>query len=239
MDRDNYKTHIYFNPSYGLDNLQYVGENEKKKTIEYVNNITRKITSDNIFDVVYKPFDVIYKSGQDDDGDDDDGEYPYENATEIIIDKTQDLCKGTLNSDFISESFESAHAVVIISDSLNISNGTIFGFALINFNKSYNSVSIEVICSNKGVGKNLIEIIEHICKKLSMSIIYLVSVKSAIPFYKKMGFVKYKESCDDMCTMIKIMRNGGKKGKTNKQKYQNQNKKTRKNGKCRRGGNEK
>jgi hypothetical protein len=229
MDRDNYKTHIYFNPSYGLDNLRYVDENEEKKTIEYLNNISRKITSDNIFDVIYNPFDIIYKPEQDDDDDDDDdGEYPYENATKIIIDKNQDLCKGILNGDFISDSFDSVHAVVIISDSLNISNGTIFGFALISFNKSYNSVSIEVMCSNKGVGKNLIGIIEYMCKKLSMPTIYLVSVKSAIPFYKKMGFVKHRESCDDMCTMIKTMRKGGKKGKTNKQKYQNQNKKTRK-----------
>ena len=29
MDRHNYKTHIYFNPSYGLDNLVYVGKDEK------------------------------------------------------------------------------------------------------------------------------------------------------------------------------------------------------------------
>jgi len=84
------------------------------------------------------------------------------------------------------------------------------------------------MCSNKGVGKNLIGIIEYMCKKLSMPTIYLVSVKSAIPFYKKLGFVKYRELCDNMCTMIKRMRTGGKKGKTNKQKYQNQNKKTRK-----------
>lgn len=230
MSKDKYKTHIYFNPSYGLDNLHYIDDNEKKKTIEYVNNISRKITSDNIFDVVYKPFDVIYKQEQENDDDDDaDGEYPYENATKIIIDKNQDLCKGILNSDFISDSFDSVHAVVIISDSLDISNGKIFGFALIGFNESYNSISIEVMCSNKkGVGKNLIGIIEYMCKKLSMSIIYLVSVKSAILFYKKMGFVKYRESCDNMCTMIKTIRTGGKKGKTNKQKYQNQNKKTRK-----------
>jgi hypothetical protein len=67
------------------------------------------------------------------------------------------------------------------------------------------------------------------CKTLLMPTIYLIAVESAIPFYKKVGFVKHKESCKGMCTMIKRMRKGEKKGKTNKQKYQNENKKTRKN----------
>ena len=86
------------------------------------------------------------------------------------------------------------------------------------------------MCSNtKGVGKILIGIIEYMCNSLLLPTIYLVAVESAIPFYKKVGFVKYRETCKGMCTMIKRMRKGGKKGKTNKQKYQNENKKTRKN----------
>jgi N-acetylglutamate synthase-like GNAT family acetyltransferase len=222
MERNNYKTHIYFNPNYGLDSLEYVyvhlDEDEKEKIIEYVDDISRKITSDNIVDVIYT------------EEDDDDDEYLYEEASDIIVDKHQDLCGDIINRNYILQSFHKVHAVVIISDSLNILKGKIFGFALISFNEPYNSISIEVMCSNtKGVGKNLIGIIEKMCKSLLMPTIYLAAVESAIPFYKKMGFVKHKEWCKGMCAMIKRMRKGGKKGKTKKQKYQNENKKTRKN----------
>ena len=217
MDRDNYKTHIYFNPSYGLDNLQYVDEVEKEKIIEYVDDISRKITSDNIFDVIYT------------EEDDDDDEYLYEEARNIIVDKHQDLCGDIIERNYILQSFHSVHAVVIINESENISNGKIFGFALISFNKSYKSISIEVMCSNtKGVGKILIGIIEYMCNSLLLPTIYLVAVESAIPFYKKVGFVKYRETCKGMCTMIKRMRKGGKKGKTNKN-IRMKIKKTRKN----------
>ena len=227
MDRHNYKTHIYFNPSYGLDNLQYVNEREKEKIIEYVDDISRKITSDNIFDVIYTEEQDYYEE------DDEEEEYSYEEVRNIIIDKHQDLCGDIIERNYILQSFNTVHAVVIISESENISNGKIFGFALISFNKSYKSISIEVMCSNtKGVGKNLIGIIEYMCNSLLLPTIYLVAVESAIPFYKKVGFVKYRETCKGMCTMIKRMIKGGKKGKkgkTNKQKYQNENKKTRKN----------
>ena len=220
MDRDNYKTHIYFNPSYGLDNLQYVDEVEKEKIIEYVDDISRKITSDNIFDVIYT------------EEEEDDDEYSYEEVRNIIIDKYQDLCGDIIERNYILQSFHTVHAVVIINESENISNGKIFGFALISFNKSYKSISIEVMCSNtKGVGKNLIGIIEYMCNSLLLPTIYLVAVESAIPFYKKVGFVKYRETCKGMCTMIKGMRKGGKKGKkrkTNKNIRMNI-KKTRKN----------
>ena len=217
MDRDNYKTHIYFNPSYGLDNLQYVNEDEKEKIIEYVDDISRKITSDNIFDVIYT------------EEEEDDDEYSYEEVRNIIIDKYQDLCGDIIERNYILQSFNTVHAVVIINESENISNGKIFGFALISFNKSYKSISIEVMCSNtKGVGKNLIGIIEYMCNSLLLPTIYLVAVESAIPFYKKVGFVKYRESCKGMCTMIKRMRKGGKKGKTNKN-IRMKIKKTRKN----------
>lgn len=222
MDRHNYKTHIYFNTNYGLDNLVYVNEVEKEKIIEYVDDISRKITSDNIFDVIYT----------EEEEDDEEEEYSYEEVRNIIIDKHEDLCGDIIERNFILQSFNTVHAVVIISESENISNGKIFGFALISFNEPYKSISIEVMCSNtKGVGKNLIGIIEYMCKILSMPTIYLAAVESAIPFYKKVGFVKYRETCRDMCAMIKtipIKRKGGKKRKTNKNIRMNI-KKTRKN----------
>ena len=224
MDRHNYKTHIYFNTSYGLDNLVYVSKNEKEKIIEYVDDISGKITSDNIFDVIYT------------EEDDDEEEYSYEEVRNIIIDKHKDLCGDIIERNFILQSFNTVHAVVIISKSVNISseseNGKIFGFALISFNEPYNSISIEVMCSNtKGVGRILIGIIEKMCKTLLIPTIYLSAVESAIPFYKKVGFVKYRETCKGMCTMIKtipIKRKGGKKGKTNKN-IRMKIKKTRKN----------
>ena len=217
MDRHNYKTHIYFNTNYGLDNL-YVNEDEKEKIIEYVDDISRKITSDNIFDVIYT-----------EEEEDDEEEYSYEEVRNIIIDKHEDLCGDIIERNFILQSFNTVHAVVIISKSVNISNGKIFGFALISFNEPYKSISIEVMCSNtKGVGKNLIGIIEYMCNSLLLPTIYLVAVESAIPFYKKVGFVKYRETCKGICTMIKGMRKGGKKGKTNKNIRMNI-KKTRKN----------
>ena len=52
---------------------------------------------------------------------------------------------------------------------------------------------------------------------LHLTKIYLTSVKSAISFYEKYGFIKKNPLCDDMCLMIKtIKKNIG--GKTNKRK---------------------
>jgi hypothetical protein len=80
----------------------------------------------------------------------------------------------------------------------------------------------------KGVGTFLIGIIENMCKKLSMPTIFLRAIGDAIPFYTKLKFVKYNPTSSEMCVMTKSIkiRKGGKK---EKQKYQNKNKKTRKN----------
>ena len=162
----------------------------------------------------------------------------YKNVTDYIfriINNPEFLCKG-LNPDYISESFNSADAVVIIGSSINIlPNGNIFGFALINFDETHNSIYIDVICSHtgiKGAGDILIRTIQDISRKLVMTKIYLTSVKDAISFYEKYGFIKYDITCDDMCVMIKSLKikTGGKKRKTNKQKKIKKNKKTRKHG---------
>jgi len=161
----------------------------------------------------------------------------YKNVTNYIygiINKSEFLCKG-LNPDYILESFDNVDAVVIIGSSMNIlPNGNIFGFALIKFNEKSNSIYIDVICSHigiKGAGDILIKTIEDISRKLLIRGIYLKSVKSAISFYEKYGFIKYNKLCDNMCVMIKSMnkKNGGKKGKTNKQINKEKIKKTRKN----------
>ena len=151
----------------------------------------------------------------------------YQNVTDYIyriISTSEFLCKG-LNPDYILESFNKVDAVIVIgSSSMNIlPNGNIFGFALINFDEKKNSIYIDVICSHigiKGAGDILINEIEYISRKLFMAKIYLKSVKSAISFYEKYGFIKYDQLCDTMCVMIKTINKkiGGKKRKTIKRK---------------------
>lgn len=199
------KTHIYFKPteSNNLDDVKILLENDDKI-----------ITHSNNEDV-----------------------NSYKNVTNYIfriINKTRFLCKG-LNPGYILDSFDNVDAVIIISSTMDIlPNGNIFGFALIKFDEKTNSIHIDVICSHigmKGIGDILINEIEYISRRLFITKIELKSVKSAISFYEKYGFIKNDTLCDNMCTMIKIIntKNGGKKGKTNKQRKLIKNKITRKN----------
>ena len=118
-------------------------------------------------------------------------------------------------------------AVIIIGSTMDIlPNGNIFGFALINFDEKTNSIYIDVICSHigiKGAGDILINQIEDISRRLFIGKIHLKSVKSAISFYEKYGFIKNDKLCDDMCTMIKNIntKNGGKKKQINKENQKN------------------
>jgi ribosomal protein S18 acetylase RimI-like enzyme len=202
------QTHVYFRPSDSdkLDDIKLILEDDDKIMV-YTNN------------------------------EDENQNNSYNNIRDYIdriINKTGFLCKG-LNPEYISDSFENVDAVVIISDSPNIlPNGNIFGFALINFDETTNSIYIDVICSHtalQGVGDILINEVQHISKKLLMTYIYLTSVKSAISFYEKYGFTKQEEICDDMCLMIKSMnkKSGGKKRRRTKKGKQTKIKKTRKN----------
>jgi hypothetical protein len=148
-----------------------------------------------------------------------------------IITNSKFLCKG-LNPSYISNSFDTVDAVVIIGSSINLlPNGNIYGFALINFDELHNSLYIDVICSHIGIkyaGDILIKTIQDICGKLFMTKIYLNSVKSAISFYEKYGFAKKEPLCDNMCLMFKnINKKAGRK--TNKRKRPKEFKKTRKN----------
>ena len=166
----------------------------------------------------------------------DEGIHSYKNVTDYIyriINKTSFLCKG-LNPGYILDSFDNVDAVIIIGSTIDIlPNGNIFGYALINFDEETNSIYIDVICSHigiKGAGDILINQIEDISRRLFIRKIHLKSVKSAISFYEKYGFIKNDKLCDDMCTMIKNIntKNGGKKGKTNKQRKSKKIKRTRK-----------
>jgi len=202
----NTKTYIYFKPteSNNLDDIKLLLEDDDKIDI-YPNNedVNPYNSYENVTDYIYR-----------------------------IINKTGFLCKG-LNPDYILDSFDTADAVVIISSSMNIlPNGNIFGFALINFDEKYNAIFIDVICSHigiKGAGYILINEIEDISRKLLMTKIYLNSIKSAILFYEKYGFIKQDKSCDNMCVMIKYInkKNGGKKKNTKKNKKINKTRKNR------------
>ncbi len=158
----------------------------------------------------------------------------YKNITNYIygiITHSEFLCKG-LNPSYISDVFDTADAIIIIGSSMNLlPNGNIYGFALINFDETNNSIYIDVICSHIGIkyaGEFLIKKIQDICGKLFMTKIYLKSVNSAISFYEKYGFIKENPLCNDMCLMIKTI-NKKIGGKTKKRKTSKRIKKTKKN----------
>ena len=190
------KTHIYFKPteSNNLEHIKILLEDDDKINV-YSND--EDIHSYNSYKNVT---DYIYR----------------------IINITSFLCKG-LNPDYILDSFDNVDAVIIIGSTMDIlPNGNIFGFALINFDEKTNSIYIDVICSHigiKGAGDILINQIEDISRRLFIGKIHLKSVKSAISFYEKYGFIKNDKLCDDMCTMIKNIntKNGGKKKQINKE----------------------
>jgi hypothetical protein len=160
---------------------------------------------------------------------------PYNNVTEYIyriITNTGFLCKG-LNPEYILDAFDDADAIVIIGSLMDIlPNRPIFGFALIHFDETVNSIYVDVICSHigiEGAGDTLINAIQEISKTVLMTEIYLKSVKSAIPFYEKYGFIKHDASCDDMCIMIKPIKKYGGKKRTNKNKNLRKKRKTKRN----------
>jgi len=135
-----------------------------------------------------------------------------------IISKSGFLCKG-LNPKYILDAFDNVDAVVTISSSLMkiLPNGNIFGFALLKFDEINNSIYIDVICAHvgiKGAGDILLNEVEEIGRRLFMTDIHLISVKSAIPFYQKYGYKKTNKLCNDMCMMIKPIHKRKSKSRT-------------------------
>jgi hypothetical protein len=114
------------------------------------------------------------------------------------------LCKD-INPDYVIESFDEACAVVVICD--NIPNGNIFGFALIQFDEINNLIYISMFSSHagtRGSGDILMKEIQNICKKLYITKINTMSVKKAITFYEKYGFIKEK-FYNTVCEMSRII----------------------------------
>ena len=171
------KTHIYFN-----------------KTTPEINDIKMLLTSAN--------FDV-YPNDEDENKNN-----TYKNAMGLIQSKVENdfLCEG-LSKDYITDSFKKVDAIVAVGSPGDLlPNGSVFGFALIQFNDKTNSIYIDVICSHIGIkygGEILMKEIDNICKSLFMTQIRLRSVDSAISFYERYGFSKRDDLCEDMCLMIK------------------------------------
>jgi len=191
----NNKISIYFKPtdSTHLDDIKLLLDDDANINLYHNNNESQPNSYKNVTDYIYR-----------------------------IIDKSAFLCKG-LNPEYILDSINGADAVVVVGSSMNIlPNGNIFGFALIQFDEKYNSIYIDVICSHigiKGAGEILIKALEYISEKLFITEIYLTSVKDAITFYKKYGFIKQDNDCNDMCIMMKTLKKkGGRKRKTRKNK---------------------
>jgi predicted GNAT family N-acyltransferase len=70
-------------------------------------------------------------------------------------------------------------------------NGTIFGFALLNFNEMNNSLYVSMIGSHIGIygaGNFLMKEIQTIGENLLFDKIQLESVEEAVSFYEKYGF---------------------------------------------------
>ena len=173
------KTHIYFN-----------------KTTPEINDIKMLLTSAN--------FDV-YPNDEDENKNKNN---TYKNAMGLIQSKVENdfLCEG-LSKDYITGSFKKVDAIVVVGSPGDLlPNGSVFGFAFIQFNENTNSIYIDVICSHIGIkygGEILMKEIDNICKSLFMTQIRLQSVDSAISFYEKYGFKRNDLSCEDMCLMIK------------------------------------
>jgi hypothetical protein len=169
-----------------------------------------------------------------DDAEGSDPNNSYKNVKDYIyriITSSEFLCKG-LNPEYILDSFDEVDAVVIVGSTMNIlPNGNVFGFALIKFEERTNSLYIDVICSHvgiKGAGELLINQIGDICSHLFITKVQLKSVKSAISFYEKYGFIK-TGVCKNLCLMEKSIRTTahGKRTKTKAQKKSKRNRKFR------------
>jgi len=148
-----------------------------------------------------------------------------------MISITEFLCKG-ISESYIENRFNDADMVIVISDSIGLlPNGNIFGFALLNFNVDDNSLYISIFCSHTGIygaGEVLMKQIQDICKTLLITRVHLTSVKDAVSFYEKYGFVKHDPSCVSMCEMTKILSKGKTRKKFKKKRFEKGSKKVQK-----------
>jgi hypothetical protein len=199
--------YIYFNPT-------KVASIDDIKTIVELDNTFKLQNEANVNDNYANLSDYIYRN----------------------IRNSNFLCKG-LNADYVKDAFTTSDAVLVISSSgvELMPNGNIFGFALLIFDETDNSIYIDVICSHSGIkyaGEVMINKVLELCEMLLITKIKLKSVTSAISFYEKYGFVKIGLCADSnqLCEMERIYKKkaiGGKR-KTNKRKKTKKSKRTNK-----------
>jgi predicted GNAT family N-acyltransferase len=199
--------YIYFNPT-------KIASIEDIKTIVELNNTFKLPNEANVNDNYKNLSEYIYR----------------------IIKNSNFLCKG-LNASYVRDAFANTDAILVVSSSgvELLPNGNIFGFALLNFDETDNSIYIDVICSHSGIkyaGEVMINKVLELCEMLFIRKIKLNSVASAISFYEKYGFVKRSDCSDSnqLCKMERIYKKkavGGKRKKT-KRKQNKKRKNTRK-----------
>ena len=158
----------------------------------------------------------------------------YKNLSEYIyriIKNSNFLCKG-LNADYVKDAYANADAILVVSSSgvELLPNGNIFGFAVLNFDETDNSIYIDVICSHSGIkyaGEVMINKALELCEMLFIRKIKLNSVASAISFYEKYGFVKRGDCSDSnqLCKMERIYKKKAVGGKSKRRTKRKQNKK--------------
>lgn len=146
-----------------------------------------------------------------------------ENYKEIR--KSGKFCNG-LTALYIKESLNECDVIVRIESSMTRSKKLI-GFATLKFLKNSKSLYIDTICTNtdiKGTGSFMIKFLTEICDELSLDAIKLTSVTEAVPFYLKTEF-----ECDPTCKMIRTLKGGNGKNKTNKLRNKSHNRTIRNN----------
>jgi hypothetical protein len=207
--------YIYFNPT-------KMASIEDIKTIVELDNTFKLPNETNVNDNYANLSDYIYRN----------------------IINAKFLCKG-LNANYVKDAFTTSDAVLVISSSgvQLMPNGNIFGFALLIFDETDNSIYVDVICSHSGIkyaGEVMINKVLGLCEMLLIRKIKLKSVTSAISFYEKYGFVKIGDCSDnnELCEMERIYKKkavGGKSktsgklfGRRTKRKRNKKRKNTRK-----------
>jgi hypothetical protein len=116
------------------------------------------------------------------------------------------FCDG-LSAVFVKDSLKDCDAILRVESSMTRSK-KINGFATLKFFKASKSLYIDVICTNteiRGTGTYMINILNKICKEISIDNIKLSATETAVPFYLKTEF-----ECNPLCKMIKQVKGGSK-----------------------------
>ena len=105
------------------------------------------------------------------------------------IRSSKKFCDG-LKAGFVKDSLKECDAILRVESSMTRSN-MINGFATLKFYKGTKSMYIDVICTNtdiRGTGTYMINLLNKICKEISIENIKLSATESAVPFYLKTNF---------------------------------------------------